>query len=119
MGIFILLSFLLSYSRVKSKVLMYFNYISPYKIIYYYGIIGAILTAIGLVFVTFKNCGETEGTPHKLCYVEMVDDRNVTQYYYDNFFKYLEELGKNLKSDDSKFAFYFEIFFLGTIHKIC
>ena len=110
MGIFILLSFLLSYSRVKSKVLMYFNYISPYKIIYYYGIIGAILTAIGLVFVTFKNCGETEGTPHKLCYVEMVDARNVTQYYYDNFFKYFEELGNNLK--DSKFAFYFEIFLI-------
>jgi hypothetical protein len=89
---------------------MYFNYISPYKIIYYYGIIGAILTAIGLVFVTFKNCGETEGTPHKLCYVEMVDARNVTQYYYDNFFKYFEELGNNLK--DSKFAFYFEIFLI-------
>jgi len=33
MWIFILLSCLLSYSRVKSKVLMYFNYISPYKII--------------------------------------------------------------------------------------
>ena len=116
LGIFILLSCLLSYSRVKSKVLMYFNYISPYKIIYYYGIIGAILTSIGLVFVTLKNCGETEGTPHKLCYVGMVDDHNVTQYYYDNLFKYFEELGNNIKSDDLKLEFYFEIFLITPLY---
>ena len=116
MGIFILLSCLLSYSRVKSKVLMYFNYISPYKIIYYYGIIGVILTSIGLVFVTFINCGESEDTPHKLCYVEMVDNNNVTQYYYDNLLKYFEELGNIIKSDNLKYEFYFEIFLITPLY---
>ena len=116
MGIFILLSCLLSYSRVKSKVLMYFNYISPYKIIYYYGIIGVILTSIGLVFVTFINCGESEDTPHKLCYAEMVDNNNVTQYYYDNLLKYFEELGNIIKSDNLKYEFYFEIFLITPLY---
>ena len=116
MLIFILLSCILSYSRVKSKVLMYFNYISPYKIIYYYGLIGIILTSIGLIFVTFKDCGETEGTSHKLCYVEMVENNNVTRYYYDNFIKYCEELGDILKSDKLKFEFYLEIFLITPLY---
>ena len=56
--IFIFLSALLSYGRVKTKILMYLYYISPYQIIFYVGAIGSILTFLALIFVTFFNCKE-------------------------------------------------------------
>ena len=46
----------------------------------------------------------------------MVDDNNVTQYYYDNLFKYFEELGDIIKSDDLKYEFYFEIFLITPLY---
>ena len=54
--IFIFLSCIFSYSRVKSKILMFINYISPYKIIYYIGIIGSIMTFIAFIFVSIFDC---------------------------------------------------------------
>lgn len=104
---FIVLSSILSYSRVKSKVLMYFNYISPYKIIYYFGLIGTILTAIGLIFVTFYECKGEKETFQNYCIVSITKEDNVTEYYYDNLFKYFEELRENLNNES--FKFYLEV----------
>lgn len=114
-AIFILISCLLSYSRVKSKVLMEFNYISPYKIIYYYGIIGAILTSIGLIFVTFKDCGIQKESSHKLCYVEKNYD-NETKYYYDSFIIYFEELSHNY--ENNSLQFYLEILLVTPLYLV-
>ena len=54
--IFILNSYLVSFSRVKSKVLMEFNYISPYKIIILIGFFGLLITSILLTFTSIFKC---------------------------------------------------------------
>jgi len=51
--------------------------------------------------------------------VEMVDNNNMTQYYYDNLFKYLEELGNIIKSDNLKYEFFFEIFLITPLYIDC
>ena len=99
---FILLSIILSYTRVKSKVLMYFNYISPYKIIYYYGLIGAILTLIGLISVSFIPFNNNQYCPVK----DISDKNNVT--YYDNYIIYYKEL-KNKYNNDLYYEFFSEL----------
>ena len=71
--IFAFLSALLSYGRVKIKILMYFNYISPYKIIFYIGIIGIILTSIGLILVTLFKCKKRENIEN-YCIIQKGND---------------------------------------------
>lgn len=84
--IFVFLSGLLSYGRVKIKILMYFNYISPYRIIYYIGIIGSIITFIALILVSFINCKEIENIEN-FC-IQKKDGK----HYYDNIIIYFTDL---------------------------
>ena len=97
--IFTILSALLSFGRVKIKILMYFNYISPYKIIYYIGIIGSIMTFISLIFVTLFNCKKIENIQN-YCVIEKGNN-----YYYDNIIIYLN----NLLDDMKNYKIYVEI----------
>ena len=76
--IFILNSYLISFSRVKSKVLMEFNYISPYKIIILIGFSGLLITSILLTITSIFKC---EGRVIKICDVEYKDgDNNLNKY---------------------------------------
>lgn len=103
--IFIFLSSLLSFGRVKIKILMYFNYISPYRIIYYIGIIGSLMTFISLILVSFFNCKEIENIENYCIHVK--DDK----YYYDNIFKYFTELRDNIKNP----KFYVELLIINPL----
>ena len=103
--IFIFLSALLSYGRVKTKILMYLYYISPYQIIFYVGAIGSILTFLALIFVTFFNCKEnTNYSIENYCILSKIVN-NKKKYYYDNIFIYFNDLYDNI----TNYKFYFEI----------
>ena len=105
--IFIFLSAIYSFSRVKTKVLMHFNYVSPYKIIYYIGIIGCIISLIAFIFVNIFDCKIRKNVRY-YCILTITDNNNTTKYYYDNINIYFSELYNNI----SNYKFYLEIFLI-------
>ena len=113
--IFIFLSAILAYSKVSMKVLMQLKYISPFRIIYDIGIIGIIISLIGLIFVSIFDCKGGENIKN-YCIVnntEYSNDNN-TKYYYDN----IEIYFKNLFGHISDFKFYLEIFLITPLYLI-
>jgi len=97
--VFLFATMFLSYSRVKSKVLMDLRYLSPYLIICYIGIAGAILTLIILIFSSFLKCWDGIDD---ICLVK--DLKNDTILYLDNAYIYFHNLG------NSGYKMYIEIF---------
>lgn len=96
--IFIALSCAYSYSRVLGKSLMQIDFISPYLLIIFLGIIGFILASlVGFIFHEFSS---TIG--------DIFD-------YKDDFFDYFRELKETLK-DNKKYEFYFEILVVTPIY---
>ena len=85
--LFITMTIFLSYSRVKSKVLMDLRYLSPYLIICYIGIFGSILILIILIILSLLNCSEGIAD---MCMVR--DMNNETLLYIDNAIIYFQEL---------------------------
>ena len=85
--IFIIIAIFISYSRVKSKVLMDLRYLSPYLIICYIGIYGTILIFIMLVFVSIFKCSEKIAD---FCIVKDLNDDSLL--YIDNAIIYFQEL---------------------------
>ena len=65
------LSFFYSYSRTFSKVLMQISFISPYKLIFLFGITGLIVSLIASIVSYYLG------------------------YKKDNLFEYFEIMGKN------------------------
>ena len=63
----------LSYSRVKSKVLMDLMYLSPYAIIFLIGIFGSILLFIMLIIISIFKCSDAIS---EFCFVEDSDNPN-------------------------------------------
>ena len=104
---FIFLSCILSYGRIKKKVLMDFYYLSPYNLIFYMGIFGFIITSFILTITTKFNCSEERTFIKNHCYVTQIEN-NVTKYYYDNIKVYYNQL-KNEKKD---YKFLLEIIFI-------
>ena len=96
---FILNSILISFSRVKLKVLMELKYISPYKIIYVTGFLGFFIASILLTFTTIFKC---EGTITNICDVSEYEN-NKKNKYYDNLFVYFSNLNYRLKNETIKF----------------
>ena len=84
---FILLEILLSYSRVKAKVLMDLRYLSPYLIIFYIGICGSILILIMLIILSIFKCSDDF---YDICMVRDLNDE--TLLYIDNAIIYFQEL---------------------------
>ena len=88
--IFIFLSCIISYARVKSKLLMDFYYISPYKIVFDIGLMGFLLISIILTFTTIFSCKGREENIKKYCLI--TKDRFSREYYYDSIYIYFNEL---------------------------
>ena len=91
-SIFIFLSCIISYARVKSKVLIDFYYISPYKIIFDIGIIGFTLISIALAFTTSFSCKGNEKIKY---YCLVKKEENPNDYYYDNILIYFDKFINN------------------------
>ena len=84
---------------------MFYNYISPYKIIYFIGIIGSIMTLIAFIFVDIFECKGKEENIKNYCVVTKKDKNNSTKYYYDNIIVYFDEI----KNHKYNYKFFFEI----------
>ena len=110
---FIILSCIISYGRVKAKVLMYFNYISPYKIIFYIGIMGTVLISIALLLVTKYDCHGEIRKIQNYC-VLIYNDNNVTKYYSDNINIYFNDLKNNITQTE----FYLEIILITPLYLV-
>ena len=111
--IFCLLSCLLSYQRVQEKVLMDFYFLSPYRLIFFIGIFGFIITSMILTVTTNLKCVEDQNYIKEHCYISRKKN-NKTEYYYDNFVIYFEELKKNINS----YKFYLEIILIPPIYMV-
>jgi hypothetical protein len=108
---FSLLSCLISYQRVKEKVLMDFYFLSPYRLIFYIGLVGFIITSIILIITSNLKCYEKEKYIKEHCYITRLKN-NKTEYYYDNFAIYFEELKNNVNS----YKVYLEIIIIPPIY---
>ena len=108
---FSLLSCLISYQRVKEKVLMDFYFLSPYRLIFYIGLVGFIITSITLIIVSNLKCYEKQKYIKEHCYITRLRS-NKTEYYYDNFAIYFEELKNNVNS----YKVYLEIIIIPPIY---
>ena len=105
--IFIFLSCILSFGRIKQKVLIDFYYLSPYKLIFYMGIFGMIITACILTFTSLVKCPNEKDFIKNHCYVKTIEN-NITKYYYDNIRVYFNEL----KNDKKDYKFFLEVIFI-------
>ena len=77
----------LSYSRVKSKVLMDLRYLSPYLIIFLFGIFGSILLFIMLIIISIFKCSDAISD-----FCSVVDFDNPNNLYMDNVIIYFQAL---------------------------
>ena len=107
--IFSSIACLISYQRVKEKVLMDFYYLSPFKLIFYIGILGSILTTILLTISSNFNCSDKHYKD--FCTITRTNN-NITEYYYDNIIIYFEELSNKNKN----YEFYLEIFLMPPLY---
>ena len=90
--LFITMTIFLSYSRVKSKVLMDLRYLSPYLIVFYIGIFGSILIFIMLVLISIFKCSDGIAD---FCMIKDLNDEKIL--YIDNAIIYFRELGESGK----------------------
>ena len=88
--IYALNSLIISYSRVKAKILMELNYISPYKIIILTGCFGFFLCIISLTFSSIFKCNDNLKN-FKKCKVKVeVNDEEIC--YFDSIPIYFNKL---------------------------
>ena len=88
---FIFLSFLRAYTKVKTKILMYLNFINPYTIIFNIGLIGFIFTLIDLLISSLFKCQSHKLIKYQICSIS----KNNIDYYIDNIFIYFNNLKNN------------------------
>ena len=90
---FISLSFIISYARVKIKLLIEIKFISVYTIIIYIGICGFILTLIELAFSESFECNLNEMSEifKPLCLVN--DTNNIS--YYDEVVSFFDNINSS------------------------
>ena len=95
--IFILLSYIISYARVKIKLLTHIDFISNYTIIIFIGICGIILTIIEIIFSQIFQCNidEMNNAFKTLCNV--TDTNN--EIYHDNIKTFFVKFGDLSGSD--------------------
>ena len=105
---------ILSFARVASKKVMDINYLSPYKIICFIGIIGVFFTLIILIFASTISCGPSSGYCNLKKYYEK---KNTTYSYLDNIPIYFSDM-KNVYFNKHYKDFYIEIFIVIPLYLI-
>ena len=98
---YIIFSWISSATKVATKKLMDFNYISPYRIICFIGIFGSVFTLISLLFTSNIKCSKT--SPY--CKIK---DTNNKSTYLDSLPLYFSDLSNVHKERNYK-EFYLEI----------
>ena len=123
-----------SYGIIIQKRIMDYKFVSPYKIIFFKGILGMIVSLILIIISTYVKCKEKDILPLNKAYFlnffsetnnssnsknntspplfECVDDYN-GNIYFDNIYSYFETLKKANKTEKN-----LEIFFSIPIYSI-
>ena len=104
--VFLILSACLCSSEVLQKKLMDIYYVSPYTIIYMFGIISGAFTFIAYIIVSVKSCGNPANKNVNFCTVVHKDYDN-GNHFFDNFKIYILNMNNRLK--ENKTSFYLEI----------
>ena len=108
--IFLLITFLRAYATCKIKWIIDFKYVSYIKILFIYGIMGALFCAIACTILTFVPCKDTiisydEMTKickHKRIINNENNNSNKTFYYYESLIVNYERIVKDDKLDTIK-----------------
>ena len=90
--IYIFLSFVFCYTRVYSKVLMEIKYISPYLLVFLFGVAGLVVSLLASIIGYYLN-------------------------YSDNLFNYFSSM-KSVLDEGKSYKFYGEIFLVSPIYSI-
>ena len=100
--IFLLITYIRAYATCKIKWLMDLKYISSYKLLIIYGLMGAIICCITCIITTFVPCYDTIisfDEMIKICSYNLTfnidNNNNQTFYYYDNFIVHYETIFNN------------------------
>ena len=88
--VYLILSFLISYSQVKQKELMDFTYVSPFKILTIIGIFSSIFAFIALIITSCVACNESM-VQNNLCQISHPNYKNET-LYFDNLIIFFNKL---------------------------
>jgi hypothetical protein len=107
--VYISLSAFISSSEVLQKKLMDIHYISPYTIIFMFGLISGSVTLIAYIIVSNISCGS------KFCPLYRTD-YDGGNHFFDNFKIYILNMQERLKED--KTSFYLEIFLVYPLYSI-
>ena len=110
---YIILSWVSSLTKVYSKKLMDYNYISPYRIIFFMGLFGTFFTLITLIFTSSISCGKST---ESYCKIKKTSN-NKTNYYLDSIPIYFTNLNDVYKKRNFK-EFYVEIFIVTPLFSI-
>ena len=96
---YVALSCMICFSQVLQKKVMDYEYTSPSKIVFMYGIISTLFSLIALIISTFVNCNDSF---KKLCPIHEPDYKNDT-IYLDNFLIFFGNLGNKYKENKTEF----------------
>ena len=109
---YIIFSLVSSFSKVASKKLMDINYLSPYRLIFFIGVIGVLFTLITLIFTSNISCNP------KYCKVKKYDKQaNTTYNYLDSIPLYFSDL-KDVVDKKNYKDFFIEIFIVIPLYLI-
>ena len=100
--VFTLGSCFLSFARVKSKVLMEYKYISPYKIIFMIGCFGFIVSFFILILTSIFNWKKKKKKQCKVKYLNP-NNKNKDKVYFDSFLAYFSNLKYQMNREKSQF----------------
>ena len=103
--VYLSLSCMICFSQVMQKKVMDFEYQSPPKIVFMYGLISSIFSLIALAITSFVNCNETLSN-NGLCPVSRPEYKNGISFL-DNVLIYYDNLVD--KYNENKTHFFLEI----------
>ena len=110
---FLIIDFMKDYSYCKIKWFLDFKYISPVKVLIWFGFFGTIFTFILSIISSFIKCGYEDSFNYidSICQIYKKDSNGKTIYYYDNFSIYFENLWRKDRKNTSNFFYIILILF--------
>ena len=107
---FLLIDFMKDYSYCKIKWLLDFKFISPVKLLIYYGFFGSIIYFILSIISSFIKCAEKKDNNNikyidSICKINKNDSNNKIIYFYDSFSFYFKKLWRKDRSSITNFFY--------------
>ena len=109
-----------SYANTKIKWFMDLKYISPSKLLIYYGVMGSIICTLVSIATTYKECAVDKYNIllfDYICKIQYIDVNHKSKRYFENIKIYIDTLRGKLNTDYKNYDLIYEILIiiLGTI----